>query len=500
MAVDLSFLGSTANSAARPLTVNDQPQLVSASITQVAHLQAALQLQQPQSLAASLQTLLHLLPAAWQSIASSPPAVPHWVQCQSAAGSMFILRPHSSSLHSVSPSSELLQTVAQPVQPLHPVQVVLWDPSRPWRGPAAQQQQAVPAQYSQGKLWGAQHLSLRVWGFGGQPAHQLVVKQASQRLRLIQAFARGPSAATAGLTCKPRFMPVPGSDQTPSQLLESTEARWAAAVHSSAAGTTRLRSDTPDSLPSWMLPPQPGRLHWSQRQQQRQEQQQQPQSEPQQQVLPAQQASADDTVDVLEACGSHSQQSAWRHIWELASASYIDRQHRILWWRTLHGCLMCGAYKAYITGPAHSRLIALSHAASPQRSYKRSVTCSSHAQQQQRWSPGCASSGKPSLGICLRPQFQPCCWVTHPHGSYLHRPCCRLGTGSGWQSCTVSGQQLTWPSHRQSRLQPHSCHHSCHQHQHQRQHRHQRQHQHRHGHRRCHHCWQHHHHRRWRLH
>ena len=39
---------------------------------------------------------------------------------------------------------------------------------------------------------------------------------------------------------------------------------------------------------------------------------------------------------------------AWRHIWELASASYLDRRHRVLWWRLLHGSLMCGAYKSYI--------------------------------------------------------------------------------------------------------------------------------------------------------
>ena len=64
--------------------------------------------------------------------------------------------------------------------------------------------------------------------------------------------------------------------------------------------------------------------------------------------LPLDRAVADDLIDVLEACGSHPQQAQWRHIWELASASYLDRQHRVLWWRLLHGSLMCGAYRAYI--------------------------------------------------------------------------------------------------------------------------------------------------------
>ena len=338
---------------ARPLTVQDQPQLVTAAITKVAHLQAALHFQQPQPLADALQAVLHLLPPSWQLVTSSQPAAPQWLQCQAASGDVVVQNACSGSLHSVSPNNELLQSNAQPVSAAHHISVVSWDPSRPWRGPAAQQSESATAQYMQGRLWGPEHLSLGVWGFGKQPAHQLIVKQASQRLRLIQAFAKGPSTAPAGLTCKPSFMPLPGSSQTPAQVLSATEARWAAAIQSSATGTARLRSDMPDALPSWMLPAQP-RLHWSQRQQQRQEQQQQqqqqgqPQPAPQQRLLPVQQAAANDTIDVLEACDSHPLQSQWRRLWELAKAPYINRQHRILWWRILHGRLMCGAYKAYI--------------------------------------------------------------------------------------------------------------------------------------------------------
>ena len=109
--------------------------------------------------------------------------------------------------------------------------------------------------------------------------------------------------------------------------------------------------DQPDSQPAWMTPSHASRLHWSQRQQRRDEQQQQQQQQQHQQQqprIPSEQAAADDTVDVLEACGSHPQQSEWRRIWELSNAAYFDRQHRILWWRILHGSLMCGAYRAYI--------------------------------------------------------------------------------------------------------------------------------------------------------
>jgi len=97
-----------------------------------------------------------------------------------------------------------------------------------------------------------------------------------------------------------------------------------------------------------MNPSQNPRMHWSDRQQQRQEQRQQQMQQQPAPQLPLFRAAADDIIDVLEACGSLLQQAQWRHIWELASASYLDRQHRVLWWRLLHGSLMCGAYRAYI--------------------------------------------------------------------------------------------------------------------------------------------------------
>ena len=101
--------------------------------------------------------------------------------------------------------------------------------------------------YLQGVLWGPQHLSLGVWGWGNQPAHQLIVKQASQRLRLIQAFATKHPLAPQGLTCRPRLLPLPDSAQPPAQALQSMEARWVASIHVDSAGTTRLRSDQLDS-------------------------------------------------------------------------------------------------------------------------------------------------------------------------------------------------------------------------------------------------------------
>ena len=67
---------------------------------------------------------------------------------------MVIQHAYSNSLHNVSPSNELLKAAAQPVIARRPVNVVSWDPSRPWRGPAAQQSQEGAVMYSQGSLAG----------------------------------------------------------------------------------------------------------------------------------------------------------------------------------------------------------------------------------------------------------------------------------------------------------------------------------------------------------
>ena len=346
-----SSSSSASSAAAMPFTPSACPLLISAGVTKVAHLQAALRQQQPPPLAEQLQTMLLALPSAWQSVAESAPTPPDWVRAQPASAQQQLLlqQASTSQLHTVTPHHQLLQAPAEAVTPLSPARVVSWDPSRPWRGPGHQPAQLATPLYLQGDLWGPQHLSLGVWGWGSQPAHQLVVKQASQRLRLIQAFAGKHPLAPKGLICRPRLLPLPQSGQSPAQALQAMEARWVASMQAAPAGTARPRSDQPDSQPAWMTPSHAGRLHWSQRQQQRDEQQQQQhQQHPQQPQMPSEQAAADDTVDVLEACGSHPQQSLWQHLWELSNAAYFDRQHRILWWRILHGSLMCGAYRAYI--------------------------------------------------------------------------------------------------------------------------------------------------------
>ena len=63
--------------------------------------------------------------------------------------------------------------------------------------------------------------------------------------------------------------------------------------------------------------------------------------------LPSDRAGNNDTMDVLGEPGDPPQLAEWRRLWQLAGAAYLNRQHRVLWWRTLHGCVMCRAFSAY---------------------------------------------------------------------------------------------------------------------------------------------------------
>ena len=133
-------------------------------------------------------------------------------------------------------------------------ELISWDPSRPWRGPAHQPAQLGSPLYLQGQLWGPRHLSFGLWGWGSQPAHQLVVRQAGLRLRLIRCFATKHPLAPSGLTCRPRLLPMPTSRRSVGETLQAMELRWVAAMQPSSRGTACLSSETSACLPAWMTP------------------------------------------------------------------------------------------------------------------------------------------------------------------------------------------------------------------------------------------------------
>ena len=323
----------------RPLIPHDQPLILATGITKLAPFFFFV------GYTTCLQSVQMTIPPPWRAVVTEAPTAPTWQQGLSTSGSHLIQNTQTGQSHSLNSHDQLRQSHAQVASITSPVHVISRDPSRPWRGAARQPTQPAAALYSQGQLWGPNHLSLGVWGWGQQLAHQLIVRQASQRLRLIQAQKHGILTHGA-LVCRPRLLPLPDSDQTSAQVLQEMESRWTASMQATLASGARLSSDLPDSQPSWMAPLGAHRQHWSEQQQQQQSQQQQLAQQPRRLLLDR--AANSDTTDVLRGSGNPPQLSEWRKLWELANAAYFNRQHRVLWWRILHGCVMCGAFNAYI--------------------------------------------------------------------------------------------------------------------------------------------------------
>ncbi len=156
-----SVTTNTACPAAAFLTPQQKPLMLSAGTTKVAHLRLSLQLRQPQLLASELSSVLLALPPAWRTIVSSAPAST-WFQVLSASGRQTIQDAQTAQLHIIGPHLQLQQTPPEHISNPSPVQVISWDPSRPWRGPAHQPAQLGSPLYLQGQLWGPHHLSLGV--------------------------------------------------------------------------------------------------------------------------------------------------------------------------------------------------------------------------------------------------------------------------------------------------------------------------------------------------
>ncbi len=234
--------------ASAPFTDRDEPVLLAASITKVAHFQIALQSQPAAAMSASLHRMLQALPQSWQAVAQQPFCPePLWLRAQglTAAAAPLVQQVNTSQLHSVSSSHQLAAAAALFLSTSSSVEVVSWDPARPWRGPSHSQIGAGCQLYLQGSSLGPQYFPLGLWGWAGQPAHQLVVKQASLRLCLIQSFA-GKLRPGPGVTCRPRLLPVPGTNQTPDQVLSAVEARWVTSIQITGRGVTRSHADLND--------------------------------------------------------------------------------------------------------------------------------------------------------------------------------------------------------------------------------------------------------------
>ena len=133
------------SSASRPLTPHDQPLMLAAGVTKLAHLQVALLQQHPPTFTASLQSVLTTIPPPWRAIVTAAPTAPTWQQGLSASGSQLIQNTQTGQRHSLSSHAQLQQSHAQLATATSHVRVISWDPSRPWRGPTRQPTQTCCA-------------------------------------------------------------------------------------------------------------------------------------------------------------------------------------------------------------------------------------------------------------------------------------------------------------------------------------------------------------------
>ena len=98
----LSYRQRNGSAASRPLTPHDQPLMLAAGVTKLAHLQVALLQQHPPTFTASLQSVLTTIPPPWRAIVTAAPTAPTWQQGLSASGSQLIQNTQTGQRHSLS--------------------------------------------------------------------------------------------------------------------------------------------------------------------------------------------------------------------------------------------------------------------------------------------------------------------------------------------------------------------------------------------------------------
>ena len=276
-----------------------------------------------------MQAVLLALPAAWRAVAQSAPPAPAWVHASTTASThQMLLHPLTGQLHQVGADHRLQPVPAVAFTAMAPAQVVAWD----LLGPGgvqhiSQHSQQLP--YTPRASCGVQptcHM-----GFGAGAHSQLISSLSNMPASACVSFRPllpGILSALKAWTCRPRLLPQPGSHQTPAQVLQLMEARWVSSLQSSSQGTVRPRSDEPDTQPTWMLPVQAPRLHWSQRQHQRSEQLQQHQDMQSEDVLNEQLFHNKQIVDFFSADSDSGmfRQSPTDSSAQHALLSSLDRQ------------------------------------------------------------------------------------------------------------------------------------------------------------------------------
>ena len=169
--------------------------LVSRGITRVGDLARALAPGPGQvtDLLPSLLALYQALPAPWKAVVSTPPdlSTADWIWDPTTPHLVFA----NSSMHpylpySISPSGTISVCWPAPQQPdlsvSSPALVWEWDAARPWHPASKRKLQSSRKSFYFIGGGDSAVVDPRVWGFGEEPSHQYVVREAAARLCLIR--------------------------------------------------------------------------------------------------------------------------------------------------------------------------------------------------------------------------------------------------------------------------------------------------------------------------
>jgi exonuclease III len=227
---------------------------------------------------------------------------------------------------------------------LCPALAVKWDTARRWRPLTGRRKAAVsdPGRYYLGEESGSA-FDPDLWGVADRPSHELVVREAADRLTCLAAV----SAGVTGVVGNPIRPAIWEGGTTPgrygSRTLAATEQRWvqviAAALQGPATpGTAATRSgESLQYQASWMAPSGRSRQHWRDRQ---------AEAPPPPAVAPRILIRPDtqDAASPPQPCPAPPWAPVWARLQDLA----LDRSQRLLAWQLLHGTLRCGAFRAVI--------------------------------------------------------------------------------------------------------------------------------------------------------
>ena len=333
----------------RPLHPDGFPLCMYRRITLLHHLRGLAQQdrQFEGQLAQELQAIVDALPPTWLQAVQGPkpPSNEAWIATTDPNIVVRIKSSQASTSQEVHAFTRLSTGRLEPLEylpfyrmpHLQPVSVVLWNPGRPWhklakpRSPQSGVNEAFYVNH-------AAPFHQYTWGFGAMRSHCYTVKQGTARACTLQAVKHcGRLSFAPGSACKPAVWQQ-NTDQPPALLTQ--EKTWVQALATGRVplAESALGKREAAQAPSWQFPspPRPG---------------------PGQRRVPLPldvppEPRASDYVDY----GAPSETvPSWAPVWRRLHTSGIQRQHRVIIWKLMHGALQSKAYMAYVALRARPR-------------------------------------------------------------------------------------------------------------------------------------------------